>query len=91
MRVYPRTSLHSVIVAQGGDASHSSLLKPSYYIAPGLTEAGLMDRISDFAREFSNLVDLEHSPAFDEVSRRLRKKGVVGPLWNYLSVLRRLS
>lgn len=91
MRVYPRTSLHSVSVAQGGDASHSSLLMPSYYIAPGLTEAGLMDRISDFARESSNWVDLEHSPAFDEVSRRLRKKGVVGPLWNYLSVLRRLS
>lgn len=91
MRVYPRTSLHRVSVSEGGSSDESELLKPSYYIAPGLTEAGLMGRISEFAHQSANWVDLEHSPAFDEISRRLRRKGVVGPLWNYLSVLRRLS
>lgn len=91
MRVYPRTSLHRVSVSEGGSCDESELLKPSYYIAPGFTEATLMGRISEFAHQSANWVDLEHSPAFDEISRRLRKKGVVGPLWNYLSVLRRLS
>ncbi len=100
MRVYPETHLHRFMdnenasttprgLACGCEASH--LLRPTYYIAPGLTVEFLEARIAEFAAQSPNWVNLEKSPEFDAVARRLRKKGVAGPLWNYLSVLRRLA
>ncbi len=100
MRVYPHTRLHEVsgIAAPtpdsrefGCNCESSHLLKPVYYMAPGLTVEGIGQQIAAFAEVSPNWVDLEHSPEFEAIARRLRQKGVAGPLWNYLSVLRRLS
>lgn len=100
MRVYPDTRLHAVLDATHAgtegpglacqcEASH--LLHPTYYLAPGLTIEALELRIAEFAAQSANWVNLEQSPEFDAIAKRLRKKGVAGPLWNYLSVMRRLA
>jgi hypothetical protein len=93
MRVYPNTHMHTVGCQLDRSIPESSreLLKPVYFLSPGLTEQTLIEKISAFAQASPNWIDLEHSPEFDAVAKKLRKKGVAGPLWNYLSVLRRIS
>jgi len=101
MRVYPDTNLHEVsesdnarphqTVEFGCSCESAHLLKPTYYIAPGLSIEAIEEKIAQFASESANWVDLERSPEFDAIAKRLRQKGVAGPLWNYLSVMRRLG
>lgn len=90
MRVYPQTHLFEVNKQVSG-ASKESLLQPTYFIAPGLNEKGIAKKILEYSQQSSNWVNLQQSPEFDAIAQRLRKKGVAGPLWNFLSVMRRLS
>ena len=66
-------------------------LAPAYYLAPGLTEEMV------FARARAILPGARRAwiagdplPGYQELIQRLRKRGVAGPLWSYVSTVQRL-
>jgi radical SAM superfamily enzyme YgiQ (UPF0313 family) len=90
MRLYPGTPLFARAVAEGVLAPEADLLAPAYYLAPGLTEEAVFERLQDFARRCPSWVAGDPAPGYRELIQRLRKRGVAGPVWSYLPTLQRL-
>ncbi len=90
MRVYPGTPLFERALAEGRFGPETSLLEPVYYISPALTPGEITRHLSDFASRSPNWIVGDPSPAFAKMVRRLRERGVVGPLWSYVSLIQRL-
>jgi radical SAM superfamily enzyme YgiQ (UPF0313 family) len=90
MRIYPGTPLFKVAVAEGQIRPNAELLTPAYYLAPGLTEEAVFARLQDFARRSPSWIVGDPVPGYLELIRRLRQRGVIGPLWSYLSTVQRL-
>lgn len=91
MRVYPGTPLHERFLRERGDQPASSFLYPVYYLAEGLKEQAVFDRVHAAIREMPNWIVDDPPPAYFKMAERLRSRGVVGPLWAYLSMLQRLG
>jgi len=90
MRLYPGTALFERAVAEGRIQREDDLLKPTFYLAPGLTAEGVSAQLQDFARRSANWIVDDPDAAYGRLVQRLRQKGVVGPLWSYFSTIRRL-
>jgi radical SAM superfamily enzyme YgiQ (UPF0313 family) len=91
MRIYPGTPLFAQAVAEGVIQRDADLLAPAYYLAPGLTAEMIFARLREFARRAPSWIAGDPVPGYQELIRRLRKRGVAGPLWSYLSTLQRLG
>jgi radical SAM superfamily enzyme YgiQ (UPF0313 family) len=90
MRIYPGTHLFDRAVAEGCIARDADLLAPAYYLAPGLTEEAVFAHLQEFARLSPNWIVGDPVPGYTDLIGRLRKRGVVGPLWSYFSMVQRL-
>ena len=90
MRVYPGTPVFQRAIAENLVSPDADLLHPVYYLAPGLNRDSISDQLRQFARRSPNWMVGEPIPAYDQLVERLRKRGVVGPLWSYFSTLQRL-
>lgn len=90
MRIYPGTRLFERAVSEGCIAPDANLLKPVYYLAPGLSEKSVFALLEDFARRSSNWVVGDPTPGYLNLIQRLRRRGVPGPLWSYLSAVQRV-
>ena len=90
MRVYPGTSLQQRAIAEGAITSDTELLEPFHYLAPGLTAEGITSSLAQFVKTDPNWIIGEPPPSFHQLVERLRKRGVVGPLWTYFAMLQRL-
>jgi radical SAM superfamily enzyme YgiQ (UPF0313 family) len=90
MRIYPQTDLYGRAVAEGQIESEENLLFPHYYLAPGLNKDAVFEQLREFARLSPNWVVGDPAPAYTELVERLRRRGVVGPLWSYFSAIQRL-
>ena len=90
MRIYPGTQLFERAVAEGCIHRDADLLSPAYYLAPGLTVEGIFEQLREFARRSPNWIVGDPVPAYTSLIERLRKRGVVGPLWGYFSMIQRL-
>ena len=90
MRIYPGTRLCQQALAEGCIGPGSDLLAPAYYLAPGLAPDGVFNELQEFARPAPNWIVGDPVPAYTSLIERLRKKGVLGPLWSYFSTIQRL-
>jgi len=90
MRIYPGTQLLERAVAEGQIGRDADLLQPTYYLAPGLTEAAVFAQLQEFARQSPNWIVGDASPEYQSLVDRLRRRGVVGPLWSYFAMLQRI-
>jgi radical SAM superfamily enzyme YgiQ (UPF0313 family) len=90
MRIYPGTALAARAVREGRLAPNADLLQPVYYLAAGLTEEGVFERLRVFSRRAPNWIVGDPSPEYTRLVQRLRSRGVVGPLWSYAAVLQRI-
>jgi radical SAM superfamily enzyme YgiQ (UPF0313 family) len=90
MRIYPGTDLFEQALAEGRLGTDASLLAPAYYLAPGLTEAAVFDRLGEFARLSPSWIVGDPAPGYKQLIQRLRQRGVCGPLWSYFSAAQRL-
>jgi len=90
MRIYPGTPLFQQALAEGCIGQDSDLLRPTYYLAPGLSVDGVFAQLTEFARRAPNWIVGDPGPAYTSLIERLRKKGAVGPLWSYFSTIQRL-
>jgi radical SAM superfamily enzyme YgiQ (UPF0313 family) len=90
MRIYPGTALHRRALAEGCIGAETELLTPAYYVAPGLSAAVVFEQLRAFARRWPNWIVGDPVPAYARLVERLRRRGVVGPLWSYLAMLQRM-
>ena len=90
MRIYPGTHLFEQAVAEGCIHRDTNLLKPVYYVAPGLGEAAVFAELQEFARRSPNWIVGDPVPEYPRLVQRLRRRGVVGPLWSYFSTAQRM-
>ena len=90
MRIYPGTPLCAQAVAEGVISPDTDLLAPTYYLAPGLNEEFIFTKLQEFARRSPSWIVGDPLPGYQELIQRLRKRGVAGPLWSYLSAVQRL-
>lgn len=91
MRVYPGTPLFHRLAASQSTAPPASLLEPFYYIAPPLTEEGVLARLTEVAAEMPNWIHDDPPPEYFTMTERLRAKGVIGPLWSYFAMVQKFS
>lgn len=90
MRIYPGTPLHERALREQCLAPEADLLPPAYYLSPGLTSERVFERLREFARLAPKWVVGDATPAYTSLVRRLRQRGVAGPLWSYFSLCQRL-
>jgi radical SAM superfamily enzyme YgiQ (UPF0313 family) len=90
MRIYPGTPLFAQALAEGVIEHDTDLLAPAYYLAPGLTEEGIFSQLREFSSRSPNWIAGDPLPGYRELIQRLRRRGVVGPLWSYVSTVQRL-
>jgi radical SAM superfamily enzyme YgiQ (UPF0313 family) len=90
MRIYPGTQLFERAVAEGCIHRDVDLLSPAYYLAPGLTAEGVFEQLQEFSRLSPSWIPGDPGPGYLSLIERLRKRGVVGPLWGYFSLIQRL-
>jgi len=91
MRIYPGTALFERAITEGRIDRNADLLTPAYYLAPGLTSEGVFAQIQEFARLSPNWIVGDATPAYNDLVDRLRRRGVVGPLWSYFALLQRIQ
>jgi len=91
MRIYPGTPLFARAVREGIVRADADLLDPTFYISPALTEPRLLDQLAGFARLASSWIVGPLPATFAPIAERLRQRGVVGPLWEYYTALRRTN
>ncbi len=90
MRIYPGTTLADRARRESRLTKHDDLLSPAYYLAPGLTEDAVFEKLREFARRSPNWIVGDPTPEFASLVTRLRNRGVVGPLWSYFAMLQRI-
>ena len=92
MRIYPNTPLwdHCAPEKQGRSAA-DYLLEPHFYLEAPLSTSLLSDRLKKHLAECDNWVLGDPPPLFAETMEKLRKRGVVGPMWEYVELLQRMA
>jgi radical SAM superfamily enzyme YgiQ (UPF0313 family) len=91
MRVYPGTALFERAIQEGQIRRDAELLAPTYYLAPGLTPEAVFAQVRRFARLSPNWIVGDPTPAYSSLVNRLRRRGVLGPLWAYFVMLQRIQ
>jgi radical SAM superfamily enzyme YgiQ (UPF0313 family) len=91
MRIYPGTLLFERAVQEGQIERSTDLLVPQYYLARGLTAESVFAQIKEFATRSPNWIVGDPSPAYASLVARLRRRGVLGPLWAYFAMLQRIQ
>jgi len=84
MRLYPGTPLYESALGDGTVKPSDDLLKPFFYITPGLSGERIRELLLGFKQESMNWMFGETPPELAAVADRLRQKGVEGPLWEFL-------
>jgi len=90
MRIYPGTRLAERALGEGRIIAEMDLLQPTYYLAPGLTEAEVFGRLKEFAKRSPNWISSDPPPFLGKLIASLRERGVVGPLWSYFTMMQRV-
>ena len=90
MRIYPGTALFERAVTEGRIRRNAELLAPTYYLAPGLTQEEVFAQLQKFAQFSPHWIVGDPTPAYHSLVERLRRRGVLGPLWTYFAMLQRI-
>ena len=86
MRLYPRTPLYERAVREGVAGEQTDLLHPFFYLAPGLSFKEVDGAMRSCAARSRAWIYGEVPQSFSNASRELRRRGVEGPLWEYLII-----
>ena len=90
-RIYPGTNLFEQAVSEGQINRDADLLVPKYYLAPSLAAEAVFAQLQEFARRSPNWIVGDPAPGYASLVERLRRRGVVGPLWSYFAMLQRIQ
>ncbi len=90
MRVYPGTPLFRHARKIGKCPGEMDLLEPHFFFSPHLDPDAVAAELKAFSTASPNWIVNEPQPEYYALTRRLRQRGVVGPLWSYLSLMQRV-
>jgi radical SAM superfamily enzyme YgiQ (UPF0313 family) len=85
MRIFPGTALFSKAMKDGFIKQQQDFLDPVFYISPLLDQARIRKLHEEFKAQMPNWVIDDVSPQMKSIMDGLRKKGVRGPLWEFLA------
>jgi radical SAM superfamily enzyme YgiQ (UPF0313 family) len=90
MRIYPGTHVYERAIAEGCITRQTDLLAPAYYVSPELTSDAIFEQLQGFSKVWPAWIAGDPGPAYLSLVERLRKRGTLGPLWGYFSMVQRL-
>jgi radical SAM superfamily enzyme YgiQ (UPF0313 family) len=85
MRIFPGTALFSNALRDGFVMQQQDFLDPVFYISPSLDKTRIRKLHEGFKAQMPNWVIDDVSPEVKFVMDGLRKKGIRGPLWEFLA------
>lgn len=91
MRVYPGTPLFDEARRRGDCPESADLLEPFFYFSPEFPAAEVSAELQSFSAASPNWIVNEPRPEFVNFSRKLRQRGVVGPMWSYFALAQQFS
>ena len=92
MRIYPGTPLwEKAGPAKTGEPPENFLATPRFHLEPPLTTQSLFAKLTAFRENAHNWVVGDPTPAFIATMEKLRRRGIRGPLWEYIEVLQRYA
>jgi radical SAM superfamily enzyme YgiQ (UPF0313 family) len=84
VRIYPRTELHALALAQGQVAPTDDLLAPRFYAPAGLPVGAIAELVAARGRGRRNWVIGSGDERMATAMKRLYQRGRIGPLWELL-------
>ena len=92
MRVYPGTPLwREIMPEKKGETAADYLVEPRFYLAPDFTVDALYKRLDAVRTKCNNWIIGDPPPDFLVTVEKLRRRGVRGPMWEYVELLQRLQ
>jgi len=91
LRVYPGTQLHRTIVGQRLELKAEPMLRPFYYVSPEFTEKSIDNLIGKLANGRSEWIVPPIASRISDDIRKMRQKGILGPLWDYMELMQRFA
>ena len=92
MRIYPGTPLWRQLAPEArGETPADYLTEPRFFLEAPFTVEGLLSRLQEEQRAAHNWAIGDPPPVFVETMEKLRRRGVRGPMWEYIELLQRLS
>lgn len=90
MRIYPHTPLwRELDPERNGERPSDYLVEPRFYLAPGFNVEGLHARLNEERVRSHNWIVGDPPPGYLVAMERLRKRGVRGPMWEYIELMQR--
>jgi radical SAM superfamily enzyme YgiQ (UPF0313 family) len=92
MRIYPGTPLwREIDPEKHGENPGDYLIEPRFYLAPSFTVKSVYSRLSAVRAQAHNWIIGDPPPDFLVTMDKLRKRGVRGPMWEYVELLQRFE
>ncbi len=91
MRIYPRTDLAKVAIEEGVITEDQPLISPTFYLSPTITQEYIDSRMKERFDNTDNWIDFQDEELFTTVRETFHKRKVAGPLWEYMSVFKRMG
>lgn len=92
MRVYPGTPLWRELAPEkNGETAADYLVEPRFYLTPGFTVGEVFSRLAAVRDRAHNWIIGDPPPDFLLTMDKLRKRGVRGPMWEYVEMLQRFQ
>jgi radical SAM superfamily enzyme YgiQ (UPF0313 family) len=85
MRLFPGTALFNRAVKEKIIESSANCLEPLFYISPMISKEKITEILQSFHRMMPNWMIEDASPVLVDIMSKLRKKGISGPLWEFLA------
>lgn len=84
MRLYPGTKLYNRAIDEGIIGNNADCFRPVFYVSPLITKERINEILRSFHDASPNWIIDDAPPELVEVMNKLRKKGINGPLWEFL-------
>jgi hypothetical protein len=82
VRVYPGTSLHELALRQGQVKPDQDLLDPTFYRPSAIGTDEISGMVAERAKGRLNWVIGSGDDAMSRMTARMRRRGMIGPLWD---------
>jgi len=91
MRIYPGTPVWQELIASGELKPEQDLLQPTFYLSSETPESMVRHVLEQVGAARENWITSGSGTAFGALTQKLRRKGKVGPLWEFFGLARRMQ
>jgi hypothetical protein len=84
MRIYPKTALYAMAVAQGQITAAQNILEPVFFRSASIAADEIIPIVKEQARHRLNWIIGSGGAVTASIVARLHQRGYSGPLWEHL-------